>query len=148
MSFPRPRVSRPVLALLLVVTAAPGVLRLGAADDKGRKPSLSLKVTPGMASAPVRVRAVAELKGGADDYADFYCPTIEWDWGDDTRSEATKDCPPYVAGASQIARRVSAEHTYREAGNFRVVMRLKQKDRVVGFTVTPLQVQPGLSGAQ
>lgn len=136
------------LATVLLLVALSGSSRAHAAgpDDKGKKPSLSLKLTPGLATAPALVRAAAEVKGGPEDFADLYCPTVEWDWGDDTRSESTRDCPPYEAGASRIARRYTGQHTYRESGNFRVVLRLKQKDRVVALAATPLQVQPGLDG--
>ena len=47
---------------------------------------------------PVRISATAEFKGGDDDFRDYYCPTIEWNWGDGTVSEASADCEPYEAG--------------------------------------------------
>ena len=53
-------------------------------DDK--KPSLSLRGTPLMGFSPLRVRVAVDVRGGSDDYADFYCATIEWDWGDGTTS--------------------------------------------------------------
>ena len=36
---------------------------------------------------------------------EFYCPGIEWDWGDGTESESSEDCEPYQAGVSTIKRR-------------------------------------------
>ena len=54
---------------------------------------------------PSRISATAELKGGDDDFQDYYCPSIEWNWGDGTVSEATNDCEPYEARVSQIKRR-------------------------------------------
>ena len=71
-----------------------------------KRPSLSLKATPGTGMVPVRVTATAEFKGGDDDYQDYYCPTVEWNWGDGTVSEAANDCDPYEAGISQIRRRL------------------------------------------
>jgi hypothetical protein len=115
-----------------------------AADDKSKKASLSLKVTPSMAAAPARVRASVEIKGGANDNPELYCPQIEWNWGDDTTSESAADCEPYEAGRSTIQRRYSAEHTYRYSGLYKLTLRLKQKDRVVAFTSTNLQIQSGL----
>lgn len=109
-------------------------------DDKDKKPSLSLQVTPGLATAPARIRARAVARGGADDYAEFYCPSLEWDWGDGTKSESAKDCDPYEPGSSVIARRFSATHTYQEGGRYKVVLRLEQKDRVVGMAVSNVQV--------
>ncbi|MGE0392618.1 MAG: hypothetical protein AB7I25_00165 [Vicinamibacterales bacterium] len=128
-----------VLAFLLAHEGVPG-----AADEKNKKVSLSLKVTPSMGVAPVRVRASVEIKGGPNDNEDLYCPQLEWTWGDDTISESAADCEPYEAGRSTIQRRYSAEHTYRYGGLYKLTLRLKQKDRVVAFTSTNLQIQGGL----
>src|SRR5919108_1682305 len=120
---------RPV-ALLFVIALLPGPAGAVAADrqDEQKKPSLSLKATPPISFSPAKVRVAAEVRGGADDYQDYYCPTIEWDWGDGTISENTEDCDPYEAGKTTIRRRFSAEHTYRMAGQFKVFFRLKRKD--------------------
>jgi len=135
------------LAALLAVVLLPGTsaLLIGATDqDESKKPSLSLKATPPIAFSPARVRVVAEIRGGADDYQDFYCPSVEWDWGDGTVSENTEDCEPYEAGKSSIRRRFSTEHTYRQAGNYKVFFRLKRKDKTVAATSASVQVRPGL----
>lgn len=131
-----------VVTLLLTEHTAPAAQR----DEKGKKPSISLKVTPSVALAPARIRLSVELRGGADDYEDFYCPAIEWDWNDETKSESVKDCAPYVAGQSVIVRRYSAEHTYQESGMYKVTLRFKRKDKVLAFATTNVQVQPGLTG--
>src|SRR5262245_22206983 len=70
----------------------------------GKKPSISLKANPPVGFSPLRVHVVAEFRGGDDDYADYYCPSIEWDWGDGTVSENSVDCDPYEAGKSEIRR--------------------------------------------
>ena len=114
-------------------------------DDKGKKPSVSLKVTPGLASAPVLVHASAEIRGGPDDYEEFYCPTIEWDWGDETKSESAQDCEPYEAGHSTIRRRFSIDHRYQVSGSYKVSFRMKRKGKVVASAAVNVQVQPGLS---
>jgi hypothetical protein len=108
-----------------------------------RKPSLSLKATPPIGFSPLKVHAVAELRNGANDYADFYCATVEWDWGDGTVSENGEDCDPYEAGKSSIQRRFAADHTYRIGDAYRVVFRLKQKKRVVASSMANIQVRPG-----
>jgi hypothetical protein len=115
-----------------------------APEDENKKPSLSLKATPPIAFAPARVRVVAEIRGGADNYQEYYCPSIEWDWGDGTISENTQDCDPYEAATSTIKRRFSAEHTYRMSGNFKVFFRLKRKDKTMGAASASVQVRPGL----
>src|SRR5687767_8221478 len=109
------------LAFVLVVSAS-----LSAADKT--RPSVSVKASPSTGFAPTRVVLTAELKGGADDYVDFYCPSIEWVWGDDTRAETKADCDPYEVGKSEIKRRYVIDRTFQTPGNFRVEFRIKQKD--------------------
>ena len=83
------------LVLLGCVYASPGAAQ---ADGKKSKPTITLKSTPVMAFSPARMVLTAEIRGGDNDYQDFYCATVEWDWGDDTRSQAGADCEPYEAG--------------------------------------------------
>src|SRR4026208_1477046 len=78
-----------------------------------KRPSLALKATPGTGMVPARISATAEFKGGDDDFQEYYCPSIEWNWGDGHVSEASNDCEPYEAGVSQIRRRYSQSHTYK-----------------------------------
>jgi hypothetical protein len=130
--------------LALVAGVVPGHVLDAQGPDK--RPSLALKVTPQVAFAPAKVVVRAEIRGGPDDYQELYCPTVEWVWDDGTTSENSADCEPYEAGKSQIRRRFSAEHTYRNAGQFRVVLRLKKGGRVVGMGNVVLQVRPGPFG--
>ena len=44
-----------------------------AVPDKKAKPSVSVKVSPAVGFTPARMVLTAELKGGADDYQEFYC---------------------------------------------------------------------------
>jgi hypothetical protein len=94
--------------------------------------------------SPLRVRLVVDVKGGADDYDEFYCPGIEWVWGDGTESESSEDCEPYQAGVSTIKRRFTAEHVFRQAGTYRVFFRLKQKDKIVAASSANVQVRAGV----
>lgn len=109
-----------------------------------KKPSITVRASPAAGFAPLRVVLTAELKGGADDFPDYYCPTVEWIWGDDTRAESSADCEPYEAGKSRIQRRFTTTRIFQTAGNMRVEFRLKQKDKVVGAAGTTLTVRPGL----
>src|SRR5262245_34507331 len=99
---------------------------LQAREQGAKKPSLSLKASPSVSFAPARVVVAAEVKGGANDYEEFYCPTVEWDWGDLTQSVVEADCEPYEAGKSEIKRRYTVEHRYKNAGGFKIVLRLKK----------------------
>src|SRR5262245_56400703 len=114
-------------------------------SGEAKKPSLSLRVTPPVGFAPLKTRLVVDVRNGDDDFADFYCPTVEWEWGDGTVSAKSEDCDPYEAGKSAIKRRFSTEHTFRQPGSFRVACRLKQKDRVVGSSTVNVQVRAGVS---
>ncbi len=124
-----------------------GTIALGAtlaAADAKDKPKLSLKATPAVSFSPVRIVVTALLTGGPNDYEKYYCATVEWDWGDGTRSESSYDCDPYVAGQSEIKRRFSTEHRYRVSGNYRIQFRLKQKNEAVAVANTMVRVRPGL----
>jgi hypothetical protein len=109
-----------------------------------KKPKISLKANPAMGVSPVRVVVTADLTGGLDDSEELYCPSIEWEWGDDTRSTNAADCDPYEPGKSQIKRRFTADHSYRTAGEYRVLFKLKKKDKVILSGSTSVRVRPGL----
>lgn len=126
---------------LLLIPSSP-LLARGQGGNK--KPSLSLKATPAIAFAPARMIFVAEVKGGADDFEDFYCPTVEWEWGDLTQSTAETDCEPYSAGKSTIKRRYTVEHRFKNPGGFKVILRLKKGDKVIASANTQVQVRAGL----
>lgn len=115
------------------------------ASGEAKKPSLSLRVTPPVGFSPLKTRLVVEVRGGDNDYPDFYCPTIEWDWGDGTVSANSEDCDPYEAGKSVIRRRFATDHTFQQPGAYRIAFRLKQKDRVVGTSTVNVQVRAGIS---
>jgi hypothetical protein len=112
-------------------------------DSADPKPKISLKAQPVIAMAPARVVLTAELTGGANDYEEFYCTAVEWEWGDGTKSESAADCAPYEAGKSEIKRRFTVEHVFR-TGNYRVMFHLKRRDKMVGNATIQIQVRPGL----
>ena len=104
----------------------------------------SLKASPSVSFAPARIVVVAEVKGGSDDSEEFYCPTVEWEWGDGTVSTAEADCNPYEAGKSQIKRRYTVEHQFRNAGGFKISLRLKKGNKVAAMANAVVQVRAGL----
>src|SRR3954454_3411250 len=112
-------------------------------DDKPKRPKISVKVNPAMAISPARIVASADINGG-DDLEEFYCPAVEWDWGDDTHSNNSADCDPYEAGKTEIKRRFTADHVYRAAGDYRVQFRLKKKNKFVAGGSTSVKIRPGL----
>ena len=110
--------------------------------DSDKKPKLTLKAQPVISMSPSKVTLRAELVGGANDYEEYYCPTVEWTWGDGTQSESTADCQPYEAGKSEIRRRYVVDHVFR-AGYYQVAVRLKRRDKAVASATTAIQVQGG-----
>ena len=138
-----PRRTCCTLAVAVTVLLSSPMATAAQRGDEDKKPSLSLRATPPVGFSPLRVRLAVDVRGGSDDYEDFYCASVEWDWGDGTISESSSDCEPYEAGKSTIRRRFTAEHVYRQRGAFRVVFRLKQKTRVVGAANTNVQVRSG-----
>ncbi len=139
--------------LIRIVVLAPAATLCIAAsparqnDDKEIKPKerpkITLKAQPMISMSPSKVTLKAELVGGSNDYEDFYCATVEWDWGDGTQSESTSDCEPYQAGKSEIKRRFTVDHIFR-AGYYQVAFRLKQRNRAVASATTTVQVQAGI----
>jgi len=121
------------------------LLALAVSDaDKDQRPKVSVKASPAMGISPARVVASADINGGANDYEELYCPSIERAWGDDTKSTSSNDCEPYEAGKSEIKRRFTADHVYRQAGEFKIQFRLKKKDKAVAAARTSVTIRPGL----
>ncbi len=116
-----------------------------AKDDDARRPKIRLRAQPQVSMAPARITLTAELQGGADDFEEYYCAGVEWEWGDDTSSESTADCEPYEAGKSALKRRYTVQHQFRRPGTYKVYFHLKNKDRILGSGTSTVQVQPGAS---
>jgi hypothetical protein len=133
------------ITLLVALSGSVGAVRAQTKNEESRRPRLTLRATPNLGVAPARVVLTAELVGGANDFEEYYCPTVEWDWDDDTRSEQTSDCEPYESGKSEIRRRFTVEHIFRRPGEYRLSMRLKQRDKIVGAATTNISIRPGIS---
>ena len=129
---------------LIAAALAGSTMVLGqqAENPDGLRPKIALRATPAVGLTPARIVLSAELVGGADDFEDYYCASIEWDWDDDTKSESTSDCEPYESGVSEIRRRYSVEHVFKRAGAYRISFRLKQRDKQVGAASVTVNVRP------
>ena len=124
-----PGVATTVVLALSAVLLIPGKTLQG--EQGNKKPTLSLKATPAVSFAPARIVVVAEVKGGANDFEELYCPSVEWEWGDLTTSTAEADCEPYEAGKSEIKRRYTVEHRYKNPGGYKIVLRLRKGNKIV-----------------
>ena len=102
-----------LLTVFAAVAATSGFAPFEQKPAEQKKPSISVRANPPVGFSPLRVVLTAEVKGGSNDYEDFYCASVEWEWGDDTKSEVKADCDPYEAGKSEIKRRYVQEHTFR-----------------------------------
>jgi hypothetical protein len=105
------RAVRRAVPAILCASALAVALQASGQDKKAAKPSVSVKVSPIVGFSPARMVLTADLKG--DDSEDLYCASVEWDWGDDTRSESKTDCDPYEAGKSEIKRHFTIDHVQR-----------------------------------
>jgi len=112
-------------------------------DQDKDKPSLKLTARPALGLSPARIVLTGDLNGGPNDAEDFYCPTVEWDWGDGTTSESSSDCDPYEPGKSEIRRRYTVEHIFR-AGHYRVALRLKKHDKMITSATVMIEIRPGI----
>jgi hypothetical protein len=112
-------------------------------NPDSKRPQVRLRAQPVIAMAPARIVLTAEIVGGPNDFEEFYCPTVEWEWGDGTQSESASDCEPYEPGKSEIKRRYTVEHVFR-AGAYRVMFHLKRRDKSVGAASVNIQIRPGL----
>jgi hypothetical protein len=126
------------LAAILLALFLGGDARVAA---RGDRPSPTLSASPMIGVAPVKVRFKADLKGGADDDKEFYCPTVEWDWDDGTTSEYKRDCEPYEAGKTLIDRHFTSEHEFKEPGGYRVIFRLRRGNKALTQTTLLIQIR-------
>ena len=52
--------------------------------DENPRPRFSVRAQPNVGLSPARIVLTAELTGGANDFEEYYCPTVLWEWGDGT----------------------------------------------------------------
>jgi hypothetical protein len=132
----RRRVAGPLLVLAAAVSAGAD------GSTKPQKPRLDLRATPRVAFSPASVLLTAELVGG-DEVEEFYCPALEWDWGDGGKSVRESDCPPFEPGG-EFVRRFTAQHGYGRAGEYRITVTLRRANRSLAMASARVNVRPGL----
>lgn len=127
--------SRVSVAVLFFLFA--GLAGAGGAE-RPKKPVLGLRASPRVAFSPIEVLVIAELRGGQD-VEEFYCPGLEWDWGDGSRSAHEADCSPFEAG-TKLDRFFTARHAFRAPGAYSVRLTLRRADRTVAVATVPVTV--------
>ncbi len=121
-----------VLALAIAVPVVAG-------DSKDARPRLALRAAPRIGIVPASILFTAELVGG-EAVEEFYCPGVEWNWGDGETSFHEADCPPFGPGV-EFNRRFSARHFYRQSGSFEVRLTLRRSGRAVAASRASIMVQ-------
>src|SRR5687767_4497739 len=109
---------------LVAVTAA--LCAVSAFTAEPKKPRLELRGMPVMGPPSTEFLFVADLKGG-DEREDFYCPTLEWQWGKEDASVQEPECAPYQAGVTRMERRFSHSRAFPDEGS-RTVTLILTKD--------------------
>ncbi len=131
-----------IVAVAIALSIGAGGNRAGSKES--RKTDLVLTVNPTFAFAPARITLKAQLKGVSNDDAEFYCPTIEWDWGDGTVSESSSDCEPFQPNKTEIQRAFMTQHIYKTGGEFNVRLLLKRQNKVVAAAAATLNITSAL----
>ncbi len=128
-----------IAMLALLCLALPG-----SAGDKAKekKPKLDLRPSPRHGFSPLNVTFTLQLKGG-DDLEKYYCPELEWEWGDGGKSVSESDCDPFEP-ETKIQRRFTKQHRFRRAGTYRIKVSLSRADRRFAQTSVKVTVRPGL----
>jgi hypothetical protein len=108
--------------------------------ETSKQPTVLLKADRTVGLAPVVITLTVDLVGGADDDPDFYCPTVEWDWGDDTQSESSFACRPYEPHVSRIVRHFAMAHIFDE-GRYSVTFRLMRGQKALASAETTLVIE-------
>jgi hypothetical protein len=110
--------------------------------EKGKRPALDLRALPRFAFSPASIHFTAELMSG-DDVEEFYCPDVEWEWGDGGKSQQESDCSPFEPG-TKIDRHFTADHVYQLAGRYGVKVTLSKAGKTVATQSLQLTVRPGV----
>jgi hypothetical protein len=131
---------RRLVSFVALVLSAPTPSLAGEAHvpDASGRPQLELRVTPPAAFSPATVLVVARLVGGRD-LEGFYCPEVEWDFGDGGRSTREGDCPPF-GDDTKMARLYSLRYRYSGAGEYQIRLTLRRAGRTVVSASVPIKV--------
>lgn len=112
-------------------------------DKKAKRPGLELRSTPRFSFSPAQIMFTAELKGG-DDGEELYCPEVEWEWGDGSRSVEEGDCDPWTPGTTKLERRYTAHHLYQYAGLYQVRVTLRKSGKNLAIQTLSVTIRAGL----
>jgi hypothetical protein len=73
---------------------------------------------------------------------DYYCPRVEWEWEDGTKSTEEADCPPFDQASADEHRRVwTRVRAFKTSDSHRVKVRLYKADRMVHILEATAEVK-------
>ena len=130
----------------LVAAVVVGFVGASFADDaqkpkKLKRPGLEVRVSPRFSFSPAHLVFTAELKGG-DDQEEYYCPEVEWEWGDGGKSVQEADCDPWKPD-TKIERRFVNRHVFVESGIYETRVTLRKANRTIVTHSVEVTVRPG-----
>lgn len=132
-----------ILSLLLLAPCLAVFGGTAGVQGHAAKPTMKLHAQPAMAFTPARIVVTAELRNVTSEDAEFYCPAVEWDWGDGTLSASSSDCGPFEPATSEVATRYVKSHVYDVPGRFRVQLRLRRGTSTILSGSTSVTVRGG-----
>ncbi len=135
-----------MLAKAALVLAALGLVGSSLAGDdqkpkKLKRPGLELRVSPRYSFSPATLMFTAELKGG-DDMEEYYCPEIEWEWGDGGKSVEEADCDPWQPD-TKIERRFVNRHLFVESGTYQTRVTLRKSNKTIATQTVDVTIRAG-----
>ena len=103
------------------------------------QPTPRVAMMPGGTHAAVVRFRLRVSDGGKEDY---YCPRVEWEWDDGTKSSEESDCPPFEQATAPDHERIwSHTREYWDAGQHLVTVRIFKGDRLVRKVETTVDIR-------
>ncbi len=133
--------ARAAFVVAVVAGLVGAVLADEAQPKKLKRPNFDLRVSPRFSFSPAELMFTAELKGG-DDTEEYYCPEIEWEWGDGGKSVQEADCDPWKPD-TKIERRFVSRHVFVESGIYETSVTLRKAGREIATRAIEVTVRPG-----
>ncbi len=110
-----------------------------------KEPKVELQPSPRVTLLPGGTHAVTvrfRLRVSDGGKEDYYCPRVEWEWEDGTRSSEESDCPPFdQAAPADHERTWTHSRQYWDAGQHVAIVRLYKGDRMVRKVETSVDVR-------
>jgi PKD domain len=89
------------------------------AGSESKSPRLVVNAQPRQGLSPHHASLSATLTGVGENDSEWYCLKEEWDFGDGSVSGEQPQCEPFTP-ETKIITTFFADHTYEDAGNYKV----------------------------